>query len=357
MPVRYDMRWNKHEHIRRSSRSLGPGHSLYFDMDPWTPATRNMEGEVSYYDPRRVAKLRRRLKGVNKQQYLRDAVARVLRGANSDKERVARICGFVYDAIYYNPIQQPVHDAKGQVLITDPVELLELHDGRCGQGVEITHALLQIAGIESRKRNVFHHVTCEARYGGAWHLADALMFGAEQPEKQGEVVSVAELRRDPYFADAFPLRHFVYTPEELLSTDGYRLLGYCFGDWGALAYYSWYMGGDEDYPPFLPIVLPAERLGSDRVRLRWAPSVKRNGGAIRYRVTVYEDRARTKAIISRTVSKTSLDWTVPETNRMYFIGVAATDDHVEKNPDTWYPEAPGNFVLVPKDQYGWYGVV
>jgi hypothetical protein len=42
---------------------------------------------------------------------------------------------------------------------------------------------------------------------------------------------------------------------------------------------------------------------------------------------------------------------------MYFVGIAATDDHVRKNPDTWYPEALGNFVLVPKDRYGWYGVL
>ena len=44
-------------------------------------------------------------------------------------------------------------------------------------------------------------------------------------------------------------------------------------------------------------------------------------------------------------------------NRMYFVGVAAIDDHVLKNPDTWYPEAVTNFVLVPKGQYGWYGVL
>ena len=39
---------------------------------------------------------------------------------------------------------------------------------------------------------------------------------------------------------------------------------------------------------------------------------------------------------------------------MYFIGVRAMDDHREKNSDTWYPTVRGNFVLAPKDQYGWY---
>ncbi len=352
----YNFRWNKNAHVRRSARSLGAGHSLFFVSQPWTPPIRDMEGVVSYYDPKRIAAVRKRLKGTNKRRYLKDIVGRLFADGMSDKERVAAICGFVSNALYYNPIQQPQEDHTGEMLL-DAVELLELHDARCGQGVRVTLALLDAAGIECRERAVHHHVTCEARYDGRWHLSDALMFGAGQPERDGEVLNVAQLRRSPYFADAYPLRCFAYTPEELLTTDGYRTLGYCFGDWGSLAYYSWYMGGELDYPPFMPTYLPAERASDDTVRLRWALGEKRNGGAVRYRVTVYADRARTQPLFARVVKSTSLKWRVPEPNRMYFVGIAATDDHVEKNPDTWYPEAVGNFVLVPPDQYGWYGVV
>ena len=270
MAVRYNFRWNKHEHIRASARSMDTGQSVFFVSNPWTPAIENMEGRVSYYDPARIAAVRKRLKGVNKKHYLKHIVERILKGAADDKARVARICGFVSDALYYNPIQQPQENHTGK-MICDPVELLELHDGRCGQGVYVTVGLLEAAGIECRQRNVFHHVTCEARYGKRWHLADALMFGADQPEREGVVVNVAELRREPYFADAFPLHCFAYTPEELLTRDGYRHLGYSFGDWGSLAYYSWYMGGGLDYPPFMPVVLPALRDGKGGVVLRWAP--------------------------------------------------------------------------------------
>ncbi|MBI5092628.1 MAG: fibronectin type III domain-containing protein [Candidatus Hydrogenedentes bacterium] len=356
MEHNYDFGWSKHEHIRRSARSLGAAHSLYFSMTPWTPPTVDMEGLVSYYDPGRIAAMRKRLRGVDKKRYLRTIIERIEKPGMSGKERVAAICGFISDAIYYNPIQQPQENHVGEML-TDPVELLELHDGRCGQGVLITLALLEAAGIEHRSRNVFHHVTCEAKYDGKWHLADALMFGANQPERDGVVVNVAQLQRDPYFADAFPLRCFEYTPEELLASDGYRLLGYCFGDWGSLAYYSWYMGGDEDYPPMMPVCLPPLRLAGDRVRLRWAASAKRNGGAIRYRVGVYADRARAQKVFERVTHTTSTVFRVPEPNRMYFVSVAATDDHVQKNPNTWYPEAVGNFVLAPRDQYGWYGLL
>ena len=356
MPVQYDFTWDKHEHVRNSARSLGFGHSLFFAQPPWTPPAVNMEGVVSYYDPERIAAVRKRLEGVNRRAYFQGILDRILDGAKTDRDRVARICRFISDALYYNPIQQPQENHTGEML-TDAVELLELHDGRCGQGVKVTLAVLDAAGIECRERQVFHHLMCEARYGGAWHLADALMFGADQPHRAGAVLNVEQLRADPYFADAFPLRCFVYTPEELLSRDGYRLLGYSFGDWGSLAYYSWYMGGELEYPPFMPVYLPAKRLSDTAVRLQWSPSGKREGGAVRYRVTVYENRQRTRPVMTQTVRKTSLEWDVPEKNRMYFVGVAATDDHIEKNPNTWYPETPGNLVLVPTSQYGWYGVL
>ena len=332
------------------------GRSLFFSMLPWTPPTKNMEGKVSYYSPERIDEVRKRLRGVDRKPYLRRILDKILNSAMTDKDRVTVICRFISDAFYYNPIQQPQEKETGELLM-DPVELLELHGARCGQGVKVTAALLREAGIECRERPVFHHVTCEARYEGRWHLADALMFAGNPPERDGVVVNVADLRRDPYFADAFPLRCFAYTPEELLSRDGYRLLGYCFGDWGSLTYYSWYMGGEEDYPPMMPVVLPPQRVGTEMVRLRWSASGKRNGGSIRYRMAVYKDRLRTQAIMRRTVRTTSLLWRVPEPNRMFFIGVTACDDHLEKNPDTWYPESVGNFVLAPKDQYGWYGVL
>jgi hypothetical protein len=354
--VRYNFRWNKHEHIRMSARSFGPERSLFFSMEPWTPPIVNMEGKVSYYAPERIGRMRKRIDGVEKRAYLQDILDRILDAGMSDKERIARICAFVADALYYNPVEQPQVNDMGSML-TDAVELFELHDGRCGQGVCVTLALLKQAGFECRRRDVFHHVTCEARYGGRWHLADALMFGANQPERGGEVLNVAQLRREPCFADAWPLQQFAYTPEELLSRDGYRILGYTFGDWGTLTYYSWYMGGEEDYPPMMPCVLPPDRLPGGKVRLHWSRSGKRNGGPVRYRVAVYIDRKRTQRIFSKETDKTSVVWRVPETNRMYFVGVTATDDHVLKNPDTWYPEAVNNFVLVPKGQYGWYGVL
>lgn len=362
---RYDFSWDRRAHIRLSSRRLPREQSLYFQMDPYCPAALNQEGRVSYYDAEPVLAMRRRLAGLDRKAYLQDILDHILKDAHTDKERVAAICGFVGDAIYYNPIQQAIeppepgkeNEGHNCPLITDPVELLELHDGRCGQGVTTTLALLEAAGIEARQVPAHHHVSCEARYDGGWHLADAMMFGRNQPHRDGEVLSAEEIRKDPYYTDGFPLPYLYGTPEEYLTADGFRCLGYCFGEWGTMPYHSWYWGAPKDFPPTSPYPLPAQRLGGQRVRLNWAPSFKAGGGEIEYRVEIFSDRDCKNGIYKATTRFNYLEWEVPQMNFIYYFEVAAMDDHRRFNPNTWYLPQRNNFMLVPEDQYGWYGVV
>ncbi|MBI2440185.1 MAG: hypothetical protein HYV35_02320, partial [Lentisphaerae bacterium] len=186
---------------------------------------------------------------------------------------------------------------------------------------------------------------------------DALFFGKHQPQREGRVLSVDELKAAPYLADAYPQECFVYDPELLMSADGYQVLGYVFGPWGSEPYYSYYLYAQKDYPPTLPTILPAQRLHDRAVRLRWAESIKFGGGPIEYALRVCQDRNGQDEIFRLTTEETSVPFDVPESNRMYFIEVQARDDHRTKNPATWYPAARSNFVLVPPDQYGWYNVM
>lgn len=171
------------------------------------------------------------------------------------------------------------------------------------------------------------------------------------------MLSVEELQADPYIADAWPQPCFAYDPELLTSEDGYQVLGYVFGIWGSEPYYSYYMGGDYDCPPTLPSLLPAQRLDGNEVNLRWSESVKMGGGEIKYDVRVFADRECSEEIFQATTTKTRAPFAAPEPNRMYFVEVRATDRHGDRNPDTWYPPGRWNFVLVPEEQYGWYGVM
>jgi hypothetical protein len=361
--VRYDFNWNRQEHIRLSCRSLTRSQSLFFVKRPWTPPPVNQEGPVSYYDAGRIRQMRQRIAGMDRATYFRDILDHILVDAKTDREQVTAICHFVGEALYYNPIQQPEepdgaqtedHSSTG---IYDPVELLELHDGRCGQGVMVTLALLDAAGIEGRKVLLDHHVSCEARYDGEWHLADALMFGKEQPHRDGVVLSGDEIRADPYFTDGFPLRYLITLPEETLTADGFRNLGYVFGEFGTMPYHSWYWNAPMDCPPTLPVPLVSQRLSGERVRLNWTPSFKRGGGEIEYRIALYSDRDCTQKMMEETTRENHYDWEVPEPNRIYYYEVCAMDDHRKFNPNTWYPALRNNFLLVPEEQYGWYGVL
>jgi hypothetical protein len=199
----------------------------------------------------------------------------------------------------------------------------------------------------------------EAFYDGSWHHADPLFFGAHQPEKNGRVPSTDELIADIYFADAYPQECFAYDPEMLMSEDGYQLLGYVFGVWGSEPYYSYYLGAEKDMPPTLPQVLPAQRIDDKTLRLNWCRSIKQGAAdsVIEYDIGVFTDRDCTNKIFDRVTKDTTVDFPVPETNRMYFMEVRAMDEHREKNPKTWYPATRWNFVLAPKDQYGWYGIL
>lgn len=346
---RYDTRWDRSEHMLRYRRTYAATRALYLPEEPHCPATVNMMGPATQYSPGRSDELLRRARRTDADAYWKDLAETVLRDLETDAQKAKTITAFIHHALYYNPIQEP--------LLQDPIGVLESHDARCGQGAEITLALMAAAGIESRRAGLHHHVVAEAFYDDAWHIADALFFGGNPPNRDDRVLSVDELKADPYFADAWPQECFAYDPELLLSEDGFQVLGYVFGPWGSEPYYSFYLGGDYDLPPTLPTVLPPVRAGESRVKLRWAESAKMGGGRVEYDVRVFADRACREEVFQAATEQTSIEFDVPEANRMYFVQARAMDDHRAKNPDTWYPATRSNFVLVPPEQYGWYGVM
>jgi len=341
--------WDRDAHLRQYRRSYSRNRSLYLPHARSSPATIDLTGPATQYSPGREAELARRAARTDGTAYWAAIAERLCGHLASDAQKVCAVAEFVKDALYYNPIQEPS--------VSDPIAILESHDSRCGHAVTITRAIQAAAQLESRQTNVSHHTVPEVWYDDDWHLLDALFFGTDQPARDGRVLTVAELQADPYFADAWPQACFAYDPELLMSQDGYQVLGYVFGIWGSEPYYSYYMGGDYDCPPTLASLLPAQRLGGNDVNLRWSESVKMGGGPVDYDVRVFSDRACEQQIFQANTTETHMPFTVPETNRMYYVEVRSMDDHREHNPDTWYPAARWNFVLMPKEQSGWYGVM
>lgn len=344
-----DTTFDKGAHLNRYRRAYGAERSLFLPHIPWTPPIVNMEGPATEYPPGMEAELIRRAARTDRSEYLGHIAETITCGVTSDAEAVKAVAGYVNRALYYNPVQIPE--------TRDPVAILEGHDARCGQGVGVTVAILEAVGIPVRTVGLSHHVVAEATYDGSDHIVDALFFGSNQPHKGGRVLSVSELKADVYFADSFAQECFAYDPELLESEDRFWILGYVFGIWGSEPYYSYYLGAEKAHPPTFPLPLPAQRVGRREVRLNWARSVKMGGGRILYDVRVFPDRACREAVMAETTGETSTVWKVPEANRMYFVEVRAVDEHRERNPATWYPATRSNFVLVPEEQYGWYGVM
>jgi len=344
-----DIDFDREAHLAGYRRAYGAGRSLYLPHGETSPPIINMHGPATDYSPGREAEIVRRAAKTDSRAYLSHLAETLTRDAKTDAEKVKRIAGYVHRTLYYNPIQMPN--------TSDPVAILESHDARCGQGVTVTVALLEALGISTQVVGLSHHVVAQATYDYGDHIVDALFFGANQPHRNGRVLSVEELKAEPYFADAFPQQCFAYDPELLECTDGFWVLGYVFGIWGSEPYYSYYLGAEKAHPPTLPLALPAQRVDDRCVRLNWAKSMKMGGGEVEYGVRVFSDRACKEQVFQATTKETLLVYEVEKTNWMYFVEVRAMDDHRQKNPNTWYPAARSNFVLVPEEQYGWYGVL
>ena len=345
----HDVEFDRKAHLAQYRRSYPANHSLYLPEQKWSPSITNLRGPATQYPPGRDAELLRRAAKTDSAKYWGELGEIVTQGCETDADKVKRVAGFVNRSLYYNPTREPEHN--------DPIATLESHDARCGKGVEISLLLLEALDIPSRSVGLSHHVVAEATYDDGDHIVDALFFGAEQPHRNGRVLSVDELKADPYYADRFPQYCFAYDSELLLSEDGYGILGYVFGPWGSEPYYSYYLSAEKDHPPTLPAAIPTERVDDRRVRLNWSRSVKMGGGEIEYEVSVFVDRNCTEELLKTKTQDTFQLFEVPQPNTMYFVEVRAMDDHRRKNPNTWYPAVRSNFVFVPEKQYGWYGVV
>lgn len=348
----YDFSWNRDRHIQQYRRHPSEI-ALYFPWEPYTPGIGETFGKLEFYNSEELDRAKERASRTDTKRYLTEILDSILDGRRSTEDRVRAILSFVYDALYYNPIRLPIEPDTSQAIM-DPVQLLELHDARCGQGVAVTLALMETAGIEARSAPVNHHVVAEVKWDGQWHLADALVFGGNQPHRDGEWLSLKGITLDPYFVDRFPMRCFLYEPEELKREDGYWIQGYVFGPWGSLPYYSYYVWGRKDFPPTQPVSLPVQRLGEDTVRLSWGRSFKHGCSQVRYRVEVGASPDSYDVKVEET-DDLHLDLTGLSQRTMYFWRIRAID--VSRTDEVWAPWSCSNFCVFPPETYGWFGVI
>jgi len=215
------------------------------------------------YRAEKVAFVRKRLEGVHRPAALRRIMRRVWEGAKNDRERFERLILFVERMMLHPPVEQPLegdavqtlrHDcctetehaeaypedlevtwaagvyqeAKaygrhvgvwcsrvGQKLTGDwglrgvihnALELLMLHEGRCGHQAMVVVQLAQAGGMRARLVQGCYHRYSELMVDGRWVLADTDMFakGFIPTTPDGELPSIEWMRDHPEIVNTWP---------------------------------------------------------------------------------------------------------------------------------------------------------
>lgn len=157
------------------------------------------------YDFNRLKQVEARLRGVDRRAVLRRIFAEICAGAKSNTERHLSVVEFLHQSLQHCYPLQPMHEER--VMVCDPLTLLELGEGRCGQVNRLALDLFDAAGYPGRLCQVNYHVCAEVYYDDRWHFLDAGAFGLREApiNDDGIIPSLAELSRAHHLIDRLTL--------------------------------------------------------------------------------------------------------------------------------------------------------
>ena len=239
------------------------GEPWFFMTDPGYPASDDYWVAALRYRPDKTAFVRRQLQGVHRSATLRKIMHRVWDGACDDRERHERLIHFVQRMMIHPVHEQPLeadavhtlrHDCcpatdhaepypedlefpwaagafqeakaygrhvgiwcsrAGQKLtgdwglrgmVHDALELLLLHEGRCGHQAMALVQLAQAGGMRARLVQGRHHRYSELMIDGQGVLADTDMFvkGFIPKTPAGELPSIEWMAGHPQIVNTWP---------------------------------------------------------------------------------------------------------------------------------------------------------
>jgi hypothetical protein len=230
---------------------------------PVKPTAENYWNVVLNYRPQKVAFVRKQLEGVDRPAALRQIISRVWDGAANDRERFERLDHFVKRMMIHPPIELPLEadavqtlrreccpetdhaepyaedlvepwaqrayaeaqaygrhigiwcSGAGQKLtgdwglrggIHDALELLLLHEGRCGHQAAVLVQLAQAGGWRARLVQGNAHRFAELMVDGRWVVADTDMFPRRflPVTSDGGLPTLEWLRDHPEIVNTWP---------------------------------------------------------------------------------------------------------------------------------------------------------
>ncbi len=120
------------------------------------------------------------------------------------------------------PLTQPMYEDK--TMITHPLVLLLLGEGRCGHVARVIVDAALANGYQARLIQLAAHLVAEVKYDNSWHFVDANAdFPIEELKKLGEIPSIVELAKNPYLIDAFPARGWEWSEHDKRGTSNFSL--------------------------------------------------------------------------------------------------------------------------------------
>ncbi len=176
------------------------------------------------YDYSRLEQVEKSLANVDRRSVLQRLFDELTRNAKNNVERQTAIIEFGHKSLQHNSYIQPlnfdltVRATTGKFVadgtdVRDPLVLLELAEGRCGQVNKVVADIWHALGFRVRTVGVNAHTSGEVMYEGQWHYNDAGLFGGAEiplmPVATGsatlKVPSFAELRQNPTIVDRMAL--------------------------------------------------------------------------------------------------------------------------------------------------------
>lgn len=328
------------------------------------PGKYGSKADEKSYNLEKYYAVKKDFEGLDKKYYLMKLLDKIKK---EDKDIREGIIKFLQGAFYHNPVQQPV-DENGNI-IQDPVILLNLHEGRCGHVAAAAKALFEIAGYKARIVQLKKHIVCEF-FDKGWHLADADLFknGIIPKDEKGNILSVKEILDNPYVIDKYPPTGLIVKRGSIYSKNskGEIIDGYVdYMEFDKRGYPGNFYSGkiDLEYPPKIVENLRhkiEKGNGGYDLFLNWNETSDPDNDFDHYLVSVGKtskgwsyNSLVYKNIINETgkeagefkVKENSLKVSVKDKGE-YFWSVKAIDNHVKKEPQTYYFSSDEDKIII-----------
>jgi hypothetical protein len=233
-------------------------------LPPWTPET---YWKIALgYRAEKIAFVREQLKAIDRAAELQRIIGRIWTRSNTDRERFVALIDFVQQMMFWPPLEQPLEadaydtlrreccapaddgepypedleapwaqqafaEAKAfgkhvgiwcnpfdqklsgdwglRGCVNDALELLALHEGRCGHQAFVVTQLAQAGGWRARLVQGVNHRYSEILLGNRWILADTDMFprGFIPQTPKGELPTLGWMRDHPEIVNRWPSIH------------------------------------------------------------------------------------------------------------------------------------------------------